>query len=240
MSGHSHWSTIKHRKEAQDKKKGAAFSRAARLISLAAREGGSDPEMNFELRSAIDKARAVNMPNKSIERAIERGSGAGGDREEWSKVNYEAFGPGQTALIIEGITDNKNRTLDEVKQILNRYGAKLTQPGAVRWLFQQRGRLNLTGQGFSPEEMELKAIEGNALETEWSEDDLIVYVKPEELQQSKTILEKGGLTVKEHSLDWVPEKEVALDGPSAKKFNELLEALSDHDDIQEVYFNADL
>ncbi len=238
MSGHSHWSTIKHKKETLDKKKGAAFSRAARLISLAAREGGPDPEKNFELRSAIDKARKVNMPNRNIEKAVERGAGIGGEKEEWYKVSYEAFGPGQTALIIEGITNNKNRTLDEIKSILGKNGGKLAEPGSVRWLFKHLGKL-IVGHSKDKEEAELKAIEAGAVETEWEENDLTVYVKPEELEKSKNILEQT-LTVKESSLDWVAQEEIKPTESEREKINKLLEALSEHDDIQEVYLNANL
>lgn len=240
MSGHSHWATIKHRKESQDKKRGAAFSRMTRLLSIAAREGGPDPETNFELRSAIDKARAVNMPNKNIERAIQRGAGLGADREDWFKVNYEAFGPGQTALLVEGITNNKNRTLEEIRGILNKHGGKMAEPGSVRWLFTQAGQLIVSGLSEDKSELELKAIEAGATDVEWEGDSLIVYVKPDELEKAKKHLEQEDLSVKEHSLIWAPQKNIDLDENDQQKLNRLLEALSEHDDVQEVYLNAEL
>lgn len=240
MSGHSHWSTIKHRKESQDKKRGAVFSRMTRLLSIAAREGGPDPETNFELRNAIDKARSANMPNKNIERAIQRGAGLGADREEWFKINYEAFGPGQTALLIEGITNNKNRTLEEVRGILNKYGGKMAESGSVRWLFTQTGQLIVSPSSEDKSDLELKAIEAGATDVEWDEEYLIVYVKPEELEKSKKHLEEEGVSLKEHSLIWRPQKNIQLDEANQQKLNRLLEALSEHDDVQEVYLNAEL
>jgi len=240
MSGHSHWSTIKHRKETQDKKRGAIFSSMARILSVAAREGGADPETNFELRSAIEKARSVNMPNKNIERAIERGAGLGADREEWFKVNYEAFGPGQTALLIEGITNNKNRTLEEVRGILNKYGGKMSELGSVRWLFAQVGQITIAGSAEEKSDLEMKAIEAGADDLEWDEDDLIVYVKPDELEKNKKELTDKGINIKEYSLAWKPQKNIDLDDTNQEKLTRLLEALSEHDDIQEVYLNAEL
>ena len=240
MSGHSHWSTIKHKKEATDKKKGALFSQAARLISLAARQGGADPESNFELRSAIDKARAINMPNKNVERAIERGAGTGTDQEEWNRVSYEAFGPGQTALIIEGITNNKNRTLEEVKGLLSRHDAKFAEPGSVRWLFKHSGRLVIADGLKDKENSELKAIEAGAVELEWIDDNLNVYVDPDTINESRKMIEQKGLTVIEQFLDWIAQEEITIDEQSREKLSKLLDALSEHDDIQEVYFNANL
>ncbi len=239
MSGHSHWSTIKHRKEAQDKKRGAIFSRMARLISLAVREKGSDSLSNFELRSAIERARALNMPNKNIERAVERGAGCG-DREEWFKVSYEAFGPGQTALIIEGITDNKNRTIDEIKKIVAQHGGKMAETGSVRWLFQYLGRMTVPGDQKNKDLLELKAIEADAIETKWTQGDLEVYVKPEGLEKSKEFLEKNGFVIKEHSFGWIASEEVEISEEEKKRLNSLLEDLGGHDDVQEVYFNAKL
>lgn len=240
MSGHSHWSTIKHKKEALDKKKGAVFSRMARLISLAAREGGADPETNFELRSAIDKARSVNMPNRIIEKAIERAAGADDNQEEWSRVSYEAFGPGQTAMVIEGITDNKNRTLEGVKSALNKHGGKLAEPGSVRWLFKHLGRLNIEISPEGKEDAELKVIEAGAVETEWNGNCLTAYVPPEKLEEARQNLAGSGLSVSDYSLEWVALDNVVVSENDRNKLNELLEALSDQDDIQEVYFNAEL
>jgi YebC/PmpR family DNA-binding regulatory protein len=240
MSGHSHWSTIKHKKEALDKKKGAIFSRMSRLISLAAREGGANPEMNFELRSAIDKARSANMPNRNIEKAIEKGAGAGDEREEWTRVSYEAFGPGQTAIIIDGITDNKNRTLEEVRSVLSKNGGKMAEQGSVRWLFESLGRLVVDPKEQNREEAELKAISAGAVETNWEESYLICYVSPDDLEKSRNNLKKEGLEVKEHSLDWVAQENIDISSSEQEKLNKLLEALSNQDDVQEVYFNANL
>jgi YebC/PmpR family DNA-binding regulatory protein len=240
MSGHSHWSTIKHKKEASDKKKGALFSQAARLISLAARQGGADPEMNFELRSAIDKARAVNMPNKNIERAVERGAGTGSEQEEWYRVNYEVFGPGQVALIIEAITNNKNRTLDEIKGVLNRHEAKLAEPGSVRWLFKYVGKLTIVGELPNKDDLELKAIEAGATDLEWFENNLYVYFDPEKMESGRKMLQEKGVNVTDQSLEWIASEEVLVEAQNQAKIDKLLEALSDHDDVQEVYSNANL
>jgi YebC/PmpR family DNA-binding regulatory protein len=240
MSGHSHWHSIKYQKTAADAKKSKAFSKMSREITIAAREGGN-PEFNSKLRLAIERAKSIRMPAENIERAIKRGTGelVG---EKLETVLFEAFGPGGIAIIIEGITDNKNRTLGEIKQILNQYNGKLAGEGAVKWLFERKGCLtiNLEDQSLTTktkEELELMAIEAGAEDIYWHEKILDVYTKPEELEKVKKNLEEKGVKIDSASLDWVPKEEISLNEEEKAVCQKLFEALDENDSVQEIYSN---
>ena len=187
MSGHSHFSSIKRDKEITDKKRGKIFSKFSRMVSIAAKEGGKDPQTNAKLQTAIQKAKEVNMPKENIERAIKKGTGelAGENLEE---VSYEGFGPGGIALIIDGITDNSNRTLGEIKSILNQNGGKMAGEGAVRWMFERKGVITISGNGKSKEDLELMAIELGADDVKTSGENIDIYTKPEDLEKVKKSL----------------------------------------------------
>ncbi len=243
MSGHSHAKTIKRVKDAHDAQRGRTFSKLARMISVATREG-ANPETNSKLRQALDEARNFNMPKDNIERAIKRGTGEiGGEKLE--SVNYEAFGPSGIAIIIEGITDNKNRTLSEVKQILQKYGGKLAGEGSVRWLFERKGAITLNPNDQAPmtkEELELKAIESGAEDIYWhkTENILDVYTKPEELDRIKKNLEEKGLKIESATLDWVSREQIEVGEKDKGSIDKLFEELDESEAVQDIYSNLKL
>jgi len=241
MSGHSHFSSIKHKKSLEDEKRGKIFSKMARMISVAAKEG-SDPASNPKLRQALDEAKNFNMPKDNIERAIKRGSGEikGGKLEE---INYEAFGPGGIAVIIEAITDNKNRTLAEIKHILQKYNGKLAESGSVKWLFERKGVITINpddqAQTIKQEDLEMKMIEAGAEDIFWHRDEnlLDIYTKTGNLEEIKRTLTDQGIKFESASLDWVakdPAKVAQKDKASSEKF---FEELSESDAVQDVYSN---
>lgn len=239
MSGHSKWANIKHRKELADKKKGKVFSTMAKMIAIAARSGG-DPGINPSLRLAIEKAKAANMPNDNIERAIKKGTGEdkAGQLEE---VLYEAFGPNGIPLIIEVITDNKNRTLSEIRHILSQYNGRMGETGAVKWMFSQKGVIELSSEGKNKEELELLAIDAGADDVKWRDDILEVYTKPEDLEDTKNNLEKSEIKIEDVSLGWVPKNEVKIEDESTKnQLEKFFEALDENEDVKEIYSNVKL
>ncbi|OGZ66509.1 MAG: transcriptional regulator [Candidatus Staskawiczbacteria bacterium RIFCSPHIGHO2_02_FULL_43_16] len=241
MSGHSHAKTVAATKNANDAKKGKIFSKMGRVITIAVKEKGADVTSNIQLKALIEKAREFNMPNENIQRAIKKGTGelVGEDLQE---VSFEGFGPGGIALIIEGITDNKNRTLGEIKGILGQYEGKMAGEGAVRWMFERRGVIVAdpsTGSTGSPqagsgqENLEETAIEAGA-------DDIrenIVYTKPEDLEAVKKSLEQKGIKTESGSLDWVPKEEVMISDKDKEKSEKLFEMLDDNDAVQNIYSN---
>lgn len=240
MSGHSHFATIKRAKEAEDKKRGKIFSKMARVIAIAAKEGGSgDPEKNLKLKNALIKAREVNMPKDNIERAIKKGIGDSSEKMELEEIIVEALGPGGSGIIITGITDNKNRTLGEIKQILNQNNGKMAGEGSVRWQFERKGVLSLNNedQKKDTEELELTAIEAGADDIYWHENNLEIYAKPEDGDKIKKILEEKGLKIEGPSLDWVAKETVELDEKAKEQCQNMFEALDENDDVQDIYSN---
>jgi YebC/PmpR family DNA-binding regulatory protein len=239
MSGHSHWAGIKHDKGIADAKRGMAFSKLARMISIAAKKG-KGPSTNSALRVAIEKAREINMPTENIERAIKRGTGEleGAKLEE---VIFEAYGPGNTAIIIEGITDNKNRTLNEIKKILGQSGGKLAAAGSVQWLFERKGVITVSmvanQEKITKENLELKAIENGAEDINWKDDFLNIFTKTEILEKVKKSLEDQGLKIESASLDWTPKNLINTDEKNRLACQKLFEALDENEDIQEIYSN---
>lgn len=240
MSGHSKWSQIKHKKALTDAKRGKIFSKMARLIAVAARQKGGEPSINASLRMAIEKARSSNMPSENIERAIKKGTGelASVRMEEFSA---EAYGPGSVALIVEGVTDNKNRTLSEIKFILGQHGGKLAEMGSVLWLFEKKGSLVVSRQTNNTQKdaLELLAIDCGAQDLKWQTDELLeIFTKPEELEKTKKCLEQKGIKTETASLDLVPKNEIEITDEKAKQqLEKLLEALDENDDISEIYSN---
>ena len=239
MSGHSKWSQIKHKKALTDAKRGKLFSKMARLITVAAREKGGDPASNPKLRMAIDKARSFNMPHENIERAVKRGTGdlEGVKIEEFI---LEAYGPAGAALIIEGKTDNKNRTVSELKHLLSQHDGKLANPGSVLWLFERRGLINLKKTGSLKKDiLELSAIDAGAQDLRWlDEENLEIYTQPEELEKIKKLLEEKNIKIEEASLGWQPKNEITIDDPKTKeRLEKLFETLDENDDVNEIYSN---
>lgn len=240
MSGHSHWAGIKYKKGLADLKRGQAFSKLAREIEIAAREGG-DPNFNPKLRVAIEKAKDLRLPTENIERAIKRGTGEL-KAEKLQEVLFEAYGPAGIAIIIEGITDNKNRTLGEIKQILNQNGGKLVSEGAVKWMFERKGCLVINPKLQIPnyktkEELEIAAIEAGANDVYWHGDVLDIYTKIEDLEKVKKNLEEKGIKIESTSLDWVAKEEIKLDEKAKEACQKLFEALDENEAVQEIYSN---
>ncbi len=241
MSGHSHAKTIKHQKELADKKRGAAFSKMIRLITVAVKEGGVNVETNYKLRMAIDLARSVNMPKDNVERAIARASGGEGG-EAFVEFLFEAYGPGNVAMLISGITENRNRALGEIKQILNQGGGKLVGEGAIQWMFERRGvvdlDMNVQADTFKNKDaMELAAIEAGASDVRWYENVLEIYTEPEKPEMVKKDLESKGLKVESFSVGWVPKEEIEVDQKTREQNERLFDALDENDAVQEVYSN---
>jgi len=238
MSGHSHFSSIKHKKEITDAKRGKVFSKLARQISVAVREKGSDPETNSGLRLVIEKAKSVNMPKDNIERAIKRGTGELAE-EKLEEVIYEAYGPGGIAIIIEGITDNKNRALGEIKQILNQAGGKLADSGSVKWMFERKGAITVNNEQKTmiKEDLEMKAIEAGADDIYWHKEILDIYTKSENLEKVKKNLEEQEIKAESASLDWVAKDEIELGEKEKKAAERLFELLDENDAVQEIYSN---
>lgn len=238
MSGHSKWSTIKRQKEITDAKRGAVFTKLANAIAVAAKSGG-DPSMNFSLRLVLDQARAANMPNTNIQRAIDRGTGKlGGAAIE--EVTYEGYGPGGTAIIIECATDNKNRTYPEVRHAFTKNGGSMAEPGSVAFQFTRKGVIRASFNGDADEAM-LAAIDAGAEDAELEGDELIIYTEAKQLASVRDALGGAGLTVKEAELSFVPNNTVDITDPEvARKFENLMDALDALDDVVATHTNAEI
>lgn len=250
MSGHSKWATTHRQKEATDQKRGMIFTKLARAITLAAKQGGGDPNTNFKLRLATEKAKQANMPKENIERALKRGTGElGGENIE--EVTYEALGPENTALIIKVLTDNKNRTVSDIKNILAKFGGKLAGPNSVSWMFNQLGVIRI--QNYSKkidnlETFELELIDAGAENFEQDKNDLIIYTQTNDLQKIKEYLEKQNIEIDSAEIEFIPKKDNLLavapassaDGSAEAraKAGKLLEALRDNEDVEEVFTNC--
>ncbi len=238
MSGHSHWATTHRQKEVNDAKRGAIFTKVGRLITIAAK-GGGNPDMNFKLRLAVEAARAVNMPKDRIDRAIKVGTGEAKDGALIEELVYEAYGPGQVALLIGAATDNRNRSVSDIKTILTKNGGKMVAEGAVVYLFKPCGEIVAPLGGKSVEEAELAAIEAGADDVSFEEGSLIVITKPDELQVVKEHLEKAGFTAESASLSYVPTQKTAASPEDKEKLERLLELLDDHQDVQNIWDNLE-
>lgn len=236
MSGHSHWATTHRQKGLNDQKRAAVFTKVGRLITIAAKHGGN-PDMNFKLRLAVDTARSVNMPKDRIERAIKVGTGESKEGAEIEELLYEAYGPGQVALLIGVATDNRNRSVGEIRTLLTKNGGKMVAEGAVAYMFQPIGEITAPLQGKSADEAELTAIEAGADDVILDEDVLTVYTKPEELQSVKEGLEKAGFTIESASLSYRPTQTTELSPEDKEKYEHLYELLDDHPDVQTVWDN---
>ena len=238
MSGHSKWSTIKHQKGVADAKRGQLFTKLAREISVAVRQGGADTQANFKLRLIMQKARDNNMPLENIDRAIRRASG-GTDGAALSEVTYEGYGPGGSAILAQALTDNKNRTLSEVRNILGRGGGNLGESGSVTWLFESRGVIIIDGTKENAEEVALFAIDAGAEDVKIEGTSLEVNTKPQDLEAVRKALELKKVPISSSELSMVPKTMVKLDEKSAFQALRLLDKLEELDEVQHVYTNAD-
>ena len=238
MSGHSHWAGIKHRKGINDAARAKIFTKHGKLITIAARSGDGNPDTNFQLRLAIERARAENMPKENIERSIKRGTGELKGEAEIQEVLYEAYGPGQVAMLIKTATDNKNRTLGELKTLLTKTGGKMVPAGSVSYLFKLVGNINIdVEKDANVSELELQSIESGAEDTLYSDGILTLYTRPEELQKTRESLGKRGFKIAGAGLVWAPIQKMAIDENDKLDYEKLLELLDDQDDVQEIYDN---
>lgn len=237
MSGHSHFSSIKYKKAITDAKRGQIFSKLARQISITAKEKGGGIENNPALRIVVEKAKEFNMPKQNIERAIKRGTGEL-EGVKLEQVLLEAYGPGGIAIIVEGITDNKNRTLGEIKQILNQYNGKLASEGSVKWLFNRNGCIIINvPNSQSKEDLYLTVIDAGAEDVYWHDDILDVYTKPEELEKVKKNLREKAIKIESASLDWIAKEAISLSENNKATCQKLFEVLDENDSVQEIYSN---
>jgi YebC/PmpR family DNA-binding regulatory protein len=241
VSGHSKWASIKHRKGAADAKRGKLFSKLARAIIVAAREGGPDPGGNLALQNAIEKAREASMPKDNIERAIARGSGAAGDGEAFDHVTYEGYGPGGVAIFVEALTDNRNRTAAEIRHIFTKHDGNLGESGSVAWLFERKGVVLIDGEDADEDELTLAAAEGGAEDVSRDGSSFQVTAAPEDLRSVRAAVEEAGFAVESAELTKVPKTTVAVeDEAGARKLLRLMDALDENDDVQDVYANFDI
>jgi len=241
VSGHSKWSSIKHKKGVADARRGKLFSKLSRAIIVAAREGGGDPAANLALQNAIEKARSYSVPKDNIERAIARGTGADTAAETFEHVVYEGYGPSGVAILVEALTDNRNRTAADVRAAFAKHEGNLGGSGAVAWLFERRGVILVDADRFDEDDVTLAAAEGGADDVALDGSSFSVTCSPEALSDVRQALEDAGIEVDSAELTMVPKTTVELDDEnSAKKTLRLIDALEDSDDVQEVYSNFDI
>lgn len=239
MSGHSKWSTIKHRKALTDAKKAKVFSGLSKEISIAAKDGGADPETNARLRAVIEKAKKFNLPSGNIERIIKKSTepqeGAG-----YLELLIEGYGPFGVAIIIKAITDNKNRTISEIRHTLSKHEGNLGTEGAVMWLFKVVGKIMIDLEGQDKNTLQMAAIEAGAEDIIIENENMVVFTKPEDLYQVKESLKSAGIENVSPSIDYIPINILSVQKEGEEKVRSLLEELGENDDVQEVYSNTDI
>jgi YebC/PmpR family DNA-binding regulatory protein len=241
VSGHSKWSSIKHKKGAADAKRGQLFSKLSRAIIVAAKEGGPDPDGNLALQNAIEKARSYSMPKDNIERAIAKGSGGDADGSSFETVVYEGYGPEGVAVLVEALTDNRNRTASEVRHAFTKHGGNLGTTGAVAWQFERRGVVLVSAHGADEDELVLSAVEAGADDVSLDGSSYVVTGAPETLTALRESLHAAGFTVESVELAMVPKTTVAVsDESAARRIVRLVEGLEDTEDVQDVYANFDI
>lgn len=240
MSGHSKWNNIKRRKGAQDAKRGAIFGKLSKAITVAAKEGGGDPEDNPALSLAIQKAKSNNMPNDNIQRAIDKGTGAGADAAAYEWATYEGYAPGGVAVMVEALTDNKNRTASEVRGLFSKHNGKLGKDGSVGYLFDRKGVILVPTENAEEEELMELALEAGAEDVEPREDEYRVLTDPQNFTDVRAALDDAEISYESADVTMIPQNTVRLDSSDARQTLKLIDILDDHDDIQEVYSNFDV
>ena len=239
MAGHSKWANIKHRKAAQDAKKGKVFTKIAKELTVAAKIGGGDPEMNPRLRVALDKARAANMPKDNVERAIKKGTGDGNE-SNFEQVNYEGYGPGGVAILIQTLTDNRNRTVSEVRSTLTKRGGSMGEAGSVAWIFEQKGIIQVKKDAVDEDTLMMIAIDAGAEDISTDDDVYEIICEPKEYWAVKDALEENGIEMLHSEIIMKPQNTVPLGKEDAEKLMKLIDFLEDLDDVQEVFANFDI
>src|SRR5215211_4542201 len=239
MSGHSKWASIKHKKAATDARRGQLFTKLARAITVAAREGGGDPDSNFTLSAAIQKARDFSMPKDSIQRAIDRGTGAGGDAASIERVIYEGYGPAGVAVLVEALTDNRNRMSAEMRHAFDKHGGSLGEPGSVAWVFEKRGVVMVDADRYSEDDL-IPAIDAGAEDVIEEGDSLKVVSAAEDLAAVREALEGAGVDIESAELTMEPKNVVEVTGPDAAAVMRLMDAMDDQGDVESVHANFDI
>ncbi|HEU4904837.1 MAG TPA: YebC/PmpR family DNA-binding transcriptional regulator [Solirubrobacterales bacterium] len=239
MSGHSKWSSIKHKKGAADAKRGKLFTKLARAITVAARDGGPDPEGNAALATAIQKARDASMPKDNIQRAVDRGSGVGSDAAAIETIVFEGYGPGGAAILVEALTDNRNRTSAEVRHAFSKHNGSLGEPGSVAWIFEKRGVVAVDGARYGEDDV-IAAIDAGAEDVSEDGDLLRVLCEPSDLSAVRAALEAGGVEIRSAEIAMEPKSTVEVKGNEAKSLLGLIEDLEEDDDVNEVHANFDI
>ncbi len=236
MSGHNKWSKIKHKKEVTDAKRSKIFSMLSKEIIISAKKG-SDPDTNFQLKMAVDKAKSLNMPKANIDKAVKRGSGELKNEAELEEYLFEAYGPNQVAMLIKAVSDNKNRTLSEIRTILTKNGGKMVEGGSISWQFDQVGKLILKKINKNKEELEEILIESGADDYKAEDGNFIVFTPFQELQLVKENLEEAGLEIKEAGLTYLPQNLLELEDKELEIYSNFFDKVDEHDDVVEIYNN---
>ncbi len=241
MSGHSKWASIKRKKAVVDAKKGKAFSKVSKEISVAARMGGSNPDMNPRLRLAMDKAKETNMPADNVNRAIQKGAGEI-PGAVYDETTYEGYGPAGVAIMIEVMTDNKNRTVGEIRHSITKHGGNMGESGCVAWMFDKKGYFLVAKENIDEDSLMTDALDAGAedFKSDPEEDNYEIITAPEDFNKVKEYLENKGIALSMSELTQIPQNYVKLDRKDAKKMVNLMDALEDQDDVQEVYANFDI
>jgi YebC/PmpR family DNA-binding regulatory protein len=239
MAGHSKWAGIKHKKAIVDARRGAAFTKLARAITVAAREGGGDPELNATLANAVQKAKDASMPKDNIERAIAKGTGEGSDADAIEAILYEGYGPGGVALLIEALSDNRNRTGADVRHLLSKHGGSLGEPGSVAYLFDRQGVIVVEAGRYSEDDL-IVAIDAGALDIEQDEEVFEILTEPSDLAAVRKALEEAEVEIQNAEVTQRPKTRVDLDEAAATKLLRLIDALDENDDVNEVHANFDV
>ncbi|HEY4865385.1 MAG TPA: YebC/PmpR family DNA-binding transcriptional regulator [Candidatus Dormibacteraeota bacterium] len=239
MSGHSKWAGIKHKKAVVDARRGQAFTRASREVTIAAREGGGDPEHNFRLRLAVQKAREVNMPTDKIQAAIDRGTGAA-KGESLEELRYEGYGPAGVAILVDAVTDNRNRTAPAIRRVFSKHGGNLGESNSVAWMFDRKGVITVRPGDKDPEEIGLAAIEAGADDVQVEPESVEITTDPAAFEDVRAAVEQLGIAVENAELTMQPRQTVAVEEDKAAAVLRLLEALEEDDDVQQVYANFDI
>jgi len=239
MAGHSKWANIKHRKAAVDAKRGKIFTKLIRELTVSAKHGGGDPESNPRLRTAIATAKGQNMPNDTIDRAIKRGTGEiGGD--DFQELSYEGYGPGGSAVLVRALTDNKNRTVSDIRRIFTKHGGNLGENGCVAWMFDMRGRIAFEKDKVDEDKVFEIALEAGAEDVRTEDEELVVITPPESVEEVKSAIQEADLAFESAEVTMIPQNSVRIEGKDAEHMIRLMEDLEDSDDVQNVYSNFDV
>ena len=239
MSGHSKWATIKRKKAKTDAQRGKVFTKLIKEIIVAARQGGGDESSNARLRTAVAAARAANMPVANIERAIKKGTGEL-EGQSYEEVTYEGYGPGGAAILLETVTDNKNRTVADMRHHLSKYGGNLGENGCVAWMFEKKGLISIASKNVDEEELMMLVLEAGAEDLKTDDESYEVYSEPENFEAVKTALDENNIAYESAEITMLPKNTVKIEGAQAERLLKLMEILEEHDDVQNVYSNFDI